>query len=49
MSDKQAASCNEMAVALVQLLFRIHQDRLKKTMIHFAMSCGTQTRLFSDI
>ena len=30
MNDKQAASFKETAVALVQLLFRIHQDKLKK-------------------
>jgi hypothetical protein len=48
MNDKQAASCNETAVAVVELLFRIHQDGLKKTTIHFAMSCGTRTGFLPD-
>jgi len=49
MNDKQAASCNETAVALVELLFRIHQERLKKTTIHFAMISGTRMALLPDI
>jgi len=56
MNDKQAARCNETAVALVELLFRIgrvtipvHKERLKKTTINFAMSCRTRTGLLPDI
>jgi spore maturation protein CgeB len=39
MNGKQAERFKETTLALVELLFCIHQERLKKTMILLAM-CG---------